>query len=399
MMRVPPAADAAHAHQVVRGKAHQRLPRQFGLADEFGLGQAAHALHPAKGFLNALAHFQAGLVAFLPLGAAINGRVLVFGRDMRSNFESAAAFDKGLAVVTFVGPHGDPLALVGPASQHGQCRFSFGGAAGLGHFHIHYQTVAVLHQDVAHVAQTGFVTLGFFVQPGIGVCGAGVGVVAALLAFEVDLGVAPLRWRAAVVFALEAFVRSPGINQRAVHAEVFVAGESGPASGELDPLEEHSGQVFVEQAFAVGTERGVVPDLVFQVQADKPAVQQVVVDGLHQQPFAADGEQDLQQQGLQQHLGRNRRASACRIHRLKLRTHGRQQGIDHLAQLAQWVFGGNPVFEADVAEHRPLKILCASHLGCRLRLGRSGSHRSCRRPACSGFFQRPARDGLQNPCF
>ncbi len=48
MMRVPPAAQTAHAHQVVGGKAQQRLPRELGLADQLGLGQTAHGLDPAK---------------------------------------------------------------------------------------------------------------------------------------------------------------------------------------------------------------------------------------------------------------------------------------------------------------------------------------------------------------
>jgi len=87
----------------------------------------------------------------------------------------------------------------------------------------------------------------------------------------------------------------------------------------LDALEEHARQVFVEQALAVGAEGGVVPDLVFDVQAHEPAIEQVVVDGLDQQPLAADGEQDLQQQGFQEHLGRYRRAAFARIH-TRLRT-------------------------------------------------------------------------------
>ena len=66
----------------------------------------------------------------------------------------------------------------------------------------------------------------------------------------------------------------------------------------LDPLEEGAGQVFVEEALAVGAEGGVVPDFVLDVQAHEPAVQQVVVDRFDQLALAADGEQDLQQQAL-----------------------------------------------------------------------------------------------------
>lgn len=60
MMRIPPAAETAHTHQVVGGKAQQRLTRELSLTDQLGLGQTTHGLDPAKGLLDALAHLQAG---------------------------------------------------------------------------------------------------------------------------------------------------------------------------------------------------------------------------------------------------------------------------------------------------------------------------------------------------
>ena len=80
MMRIPPATHGAHAHQVVGRKAHQRLPSQLGLNLELGLGQSAYGLDPTKGLFDALAHLQTGLVARMPLGAPIDGRVLLLGR-------------------------------------------------------------------------------------------------------------------------------------------------------------------------------------------------------------------------------------------------------------------------------------------------------------------------------
>ena len=135
----------------------------------------------------------------------------------------------------------------------------------------------------------------------------------------------------------------------------------------------------------------MVPDLVFDVQAHEPAVQQVVVDRLDQLALAADGEQDLQQQGLEQHLGRHRGAPAAGIHRFELAVHRRQQRIDHGAQLAQRVCRWHALFKADVAEHRPLEVLVASHLSCLGRSwmasDRSGPHGRRRR-----IFQRPVSD-------
>jgi len=105
----------------------------------------------------------------------------------------------------------------------------------VGDLHVHHQAVAVVHQDVAHVAQPRLVALGFLVQARIGIGAAGMGVVAALLAFEVDIGVAPSGRGLVVVvvavaglvavFALEALVRCPSLDQGAVDAEVLVADE------------------------------------------------------------------------------------------------------------------------------------------------------------------------------
>ena len=394
MMRVPPTAQTAHAHQVVGGKAQQRLARELGLTDQFGLGQTAHCLDPAKGLLDSLAHFEAGFVALVALDAPIDCRVLVLGRHVRRDQEPATALDEGLAVVALVGADRGPLVPVAPAFEHRQRRLALGGATGMCDLHIHDQTVAVLHEDVPHVAQAGLVARALLEQPGIGIGGAGMGAVAALLPFEVHLGVAS-GWRAAVVvFAFETLVRGPGLNQRAVHAEVFVAGKPAPLGAELDALEEGARQVFVEEAFAVGAEGGVVPNFVLDVQADEPAVQQVVVDRLDQLAFAADGEQDLQQQGLEQHLRRHRRSATAGVHRFELAVHARQQRIHHGAQLAQRVCRWHSFFKADVAEHRPLEVLVASHLSCRSCCGMA-SDRSGRRGRSQGIFQRPASRGLK----
>ena len=44
----PTAADAAHTHQVVGGKAQQRLPRELGLADQLGLARPPTVLIQPK---------------------------------------------------------------------------------------------------------------------------------------------------------------------------------------------------------------------------------------------------------------------------------------------------------------------------------------------------------------
>lgn len=63
MLGIPSAREAADMHQVVIREAHQRLADQFLATDQLGFTQTADGLEPAENFLNALAHFQRGLVS------------------------------------------------------------------------------------------------------------------------------------------------------------------------------------------------------------------------------------------------------------------------------------------------------------------------------------------------
>ena len=80
----------------------------------------------------------------------------------------------------------------------------------------------------------------------------------------------------------------------------------------------------------------------------------------------------------------------CRSCRMPWRTQRRRQRHDCGAQLAQRVCRRYPLFKADVAEHRPLEVLVASHLSCLGRSwmasDRSGPHGRRRR-----IFQRPVK--------
>jgi len=93
---------------------------------------------------------------------------------------------------------------------------------------------------------------------------------------------------------------------------------------------------------------------------------------------------------FEQHLRRHRGPAPAGVHRHELAVHRRQQRIDNSAQLAHGVSRWHSLFETDVTEHRPLKVLAASHRPLRPRAGLASdrsSHRACRR----GIFQRPVR--------
>ena len=72
-------------------------------------------------------------------------------------------------------------------------RDPLGVAVRRGQFGVDDQRVAVLHQQVSRVAQRGGGVVALAIRPGLGVGGGGVGVVGALLAVPLHLGVAARR--------------------------------------------------------------------------------------------------------------------------------------------------------------------------------------------------------------
>src|SRR5919112_1631876 len=89
-------------------------------------------------------------------------------------------------------------------AYHGLRRLALGGTGGMRGLGIHDQAVAVLHQQVAHIAELGCLSSGFAVEPGIGIGGGGVCLVAPPLAAEVPRAVPPrLGWLIAAVLGAE----------------------------------------------------------------------------------------------------------------------------------------------------------------------------------------------------
>ena len=148
------------------------------------------------------------------------------------------------------------------------------------------RAVPATHQRVPHERQLGLLAAPLAVEPGIGVGGRGVGLVAARLAMEVLLAVATRvgRWGGAVLRP-EALGAGPGFQQRAVHREMLGREQR------LDlGLCQHRGQelqshVALQQAVAVLGEGRGVPYRVIHAEADEPAEQQVELDPLDQLPL------------------------------------------------------------------------------------------------------------------
>src|SRR5208283_2788379 len=96
------------------------------------------------------------------------------------------------------------------------------------------------------------------------------------------------------------------LNQRSIDGEVLV-GQKPFSLGLLANLEkELPDNVCVQQPVAVLRKGRVVPHLIIHRKAYKPSKQQVVVQLLHQQPFASNRIEHLQQKSSDQFLRRNR---------------------------------------------------------------------------------------------
>jgi len=85
--------------------------------------------------------------------------------------------------------------------------------------------MAILHQQVAHEAELRFLATPLVQQPRLGIGGRAVRGVAAPLAVEVALGIAPAAGRrlsARIGLALEALEAGERLDQRAIDREMFV---------------------------------------------------------------------------------------------------------------------------------------------------------------------------------
>lgn len=151
-------------------------------------------------------------------------------RNVGLHFDGLQVLNELLRVIGLVGAQRH-LAVFGRClhgiADHrlGRCAFSI--SIGLGDARIGNQAVTVVGRAVADVAQLGS-GVAFAVQPCITVGGALMGVVAALLAFEV----AAIAGAAIVILGLEALVARPGLDQGAVNAEVLAREQAG-AVGDL----------------------------------------------------------------------------------------------------------------------------------------------------------------------
>src|SRR3954452_12040838 len=250
---------------------------------EASSAQACNLLTPAKDLLDPLADLLAQSITRVPCDAAINGgaaprRVL---RHVRGHVHGPKLVDEVLCIKGLVGPQRAPVRAIGPGLDHGQGGDPLGMAVSLGDAGVHDQPVAVLHERVAHKAELGLHPVALAIEPRVRISRADMGLVRALLAAEVDLGIAPLRGIGLIgtgaILGLEALHRSPGLNQRAINREVLIREQPSHAWERQDGGQKLGCDIAFEQPVAVLGEGGRVPDGIIDAEPDEPAEQEIVI--------------------------------------------------------------------------------------------------------------------------
>src|SRR5947209_19631952 len=154
---------------------------------------------------------------------------------------------------------------------------------------------------------------------------------------KVDTRIARIIWRGlrVVSFALETLGSGPGLEQRAIDGKMFVREQALGIRLLEHRVEKALRDLAHQQTLAILGEDGHVPDPIVEVEPDKPAKQEVVVELLHQQPLAAHRVQYLQEQRAQQLLRRNRRPPITGVDRVEAPRRVLERGLHHYPAGAQ----------------------------------------------------------------
>ena len=142
---------------------------------------------------------------------------------------------------------------------------------------------------------------------------------------------------------------------------MLVREQTGRPGVGLDRIKEGGRDIPRQQPVTILGKRRGMPDRVVHIQADEPAEQQVVVELFHQQPFAPDRVQHLQQQGPQQLLRRDRRTSRLGVQAGEPARHRLQRVIRQRADRAERMIGRHALFRRQGTEHVMGLLIVSAH--------------------------------------
>src|SRR5664279_4401054 len=286
--------------QVVGDEVQQKSSGDTSNAAVLGLAHCAMLFAPAEDTFDHLAALLRLIITPMPCRAAINrasspltgfGRALVL-RHMRCDADRNT-MTNGFAF----------------GFQHGLRGAAFGRAIGLCNRARHGKPVPVFHGHVAHVAELRLPPSRLAIETALRIGCARMRHVRALLAAKIPA----IPFVVAAILSPKTLLRGPGFDQGSIDREMLVRQERLHLRVVQKLRHKLLKHIAVLQPFAVLREGRRVPYGVVWGKPDEPAIQKVVVELLHQLPFRADPIEDLQQQGTQQLLRRDRWASLTRI--------------------------------------------------------------------------------------
>ena len=175
--------------------------------------------------------------------------------------------------------------------------------------------------------------------------------VAALFAVKIALAVASRGWRLTrTVLRHEALHRGPGHNLRAVDGKVLVRKQRTNLFVVEKLGQELVCHLGVQQPVAVLRKHGRHPHRIIHAKTDEPAIEQIVVELLHQLAFRADCVKRLQQKRPQKPLRRDRRSPLCRVELRKFTIEVGEHLVNDASDQPQRMVRGHSLFEVNIGE-------------------------------------------------
>ena len=116
-----------------------------------------------------------------------------------------------------------------------------------------------------------------------------------------------------------------------------------------------------QQTLLILGEAAVIPDRIHKAQFEEPAKQEIVFQGFDQESFAANGEEGLENLGLEQPLGRDRGATFARVNLIEERGQVLEGGVHQGLNPAQRMDFRHPAFSRNQAKYIGLRINSSTH--------------------------------------
>src|SRR2546425_3714841 len=354
-----------HSHQVVSRRREDEDPVHARRAAVAQLAQQADRLQPTEDLFDPFALLLADLIAGMARRASIDGRLavgVVLGHVWR-HLQVAQLLHEVMSVVFLVAAQRDSSSAADLFGK-GRARLALGRARRRRDTSGDRQAVAILHQQVAGVAQLCLFAFAFATQHCFRIGSRLMRFVRAFLAVKVHCRITRIiRGRfVLLILRLETFQTGRCFQQGAVNCEVLVAKQFVPPRLVQHAGKELLGDVSAQQPLTILCEGGRVPHAVVHVQAHEPAKEHVVVQFFHQQPFTAHAVEHLQQQRSQQLLRRDRRPPLPRVKLIELRRQLYKHCIRNLTYRSQWMLLWHSLLWREVTEHSRLLQIVSAHL-------------------------------------